>query len=539
MEEQQTGAMMSRSLLVQENQCEFEQPSDLSSITFTVVLSSFVAFCAPFVAGYDVAFTSPTESAIMEELGLSLAEYSTFGSIFTIGGLLGAALSGKIADLAGRKGAFWVMSIASMVGWLAIIFSKGVWSLDLGRLSLGFGAAVGWFVAPVYVAEITPKNLRGGCTSVYELATGTGASIGYLIGSFVNWRVLALLGTIPCLIQMLGLFFIPESPRWLAKIGRDKEVEASLRCLRGLNADISQEANEIKEHTENLQRISEDGILKLFQKRYARALTVGVGLMVVQQFGGLSGYAYYMTSIFDSAGLPSIVGYVAVIVSQLLMGFVPVILIDKSGRRPLVMASSAGTCLGSLLTGFSFLLQDLDMWEKVTPTMAFVGVLIFPINIKGSAGSLANLVSWVGAWFVSYTFNFLFEWSSPGVFFMYSSICFFGFIFVWKMGLLWWSGVFGCGTRKGGRGRKENLTQLRRVLVSRLEMVGENTTLKRFTLEEIKRATGNFSRDNIIGMGGHGNVYKGILADGSEVAFIRFKNCSAAGDEVFSMNWRY
>ncbi|KAF3454407.1 hypothetical protein FNV43_RR04854 [Rhamnella rubrinervis] len=337
MEEQQTGALMSRSLLERENQCEFEQPSELSYLTFTVVLSSFVAFCAPFVAGYAVAFTSPTESAIMEELGLSLAEYSMFSSLYTVGGLLGAALSGKIADLAGRKSAFWVVSIAGIVGWLAIIFSKGVWSLDLGRLSLGFGSALGCFVAPVYVAEITPKNLRGGFTSVYQIATGTGASIAYLIGYFVNWRVLALLGAIPCVMQMLGLFFIPESPRWLAKNGRDKEYEAALRRLRGRYADISQEATEIKEYSENLQRISEDGILKLFQKQYARALTIGVGLMVVQQFGGLNGYAYYLTSIFNSAGFSVIVGYVAVAVLQLLMGVLSVILMDKSGRRPLVM----------------------------------------------------------------------------------------------------------------------------------------------------------------------------------------------------------
>ncbi|KAF3454405.1 hypothetical protein FNV43_RR04852 [Rhamnella rubrinervis] len=87
--------------------------------------------------------------------------------------------------------------------------------------------------------------------------------------------------------------------------------------------------------------------------------------------------------------------------------------------------------------------------------------------------------------------------------------------------------------KKRRKRKKKNLTQVGRVLVSRMEMVGENTTLKRFTLEEIKRATGNFSRYNIIGMGGYGNVYKGILADGSEFAFKRFKNCSAAGDEAF------
>ncbi|XP_048325027.2 sugar transporter ERD6-like 5 isoform X2 [Ziziphus jujuba] len=453
MEEQQIEILAS-SLLIQENQREVGdggQPSESSSVTLTVVLSSLVALCASFVAGYAVGYTSPSQSAIMNDLGLSSAEYSVFGSILTIGGLLGAAWSGKIADLAGRKGALWVTSTLCIVGWLAIIFSEGAWSLDIGRLSLGFGLGLGCYVAPVYVAEITPKDIRGGFTSFYQLATGCGSSIAYLFGSFVNWRVLALLGAFPCLVQILGLFLIPESPRWLAKVGREKEFEAALQRLRGQNADIFQEATEIKDYTENLKRISKDGIFHLFQKKYAWALTVGIGLMALQQFGGLNGYAFYMSSIFDSAGFPSSVGYVAVAIIQPMMGIVSVILMDKSGRRPLVMVSAAGMCLGSFLTGVSF--YDHNQSNEVTPAMVFIGVMvflgsyslgmgvipwiilseIFPINIKGSAGSLASMVSWIGAWFVSYSFNFLFEWSSAGVFFIYSSICCFGFIFVAKM----------------------------------------------------------------------------------------------------------
>ncbi|KAB1220288.1 Sugar transporter ERD6-like 5 [Morella rubra] len=120
------------------------------------------------------------------------------------------------------------------------------------------------------------KNLRGRFTAVHQLMICLGVSLTYLIGAFVNWQTLALNGTITCLVQLIGLSFIPESPRWL--ISREKECEAALQCLRGGNDDIS------------------------FQRKYARSLIVGVGLMVLQQFRGVNGISFYASAIFISAG---------------------------------------------------------------------------------------------------------------------------------------------------------------------------------------------------------------------------------------------
>ncbi|TYG95913.1 hypothetical protein ES288_A11G306300v1 [Gossypium darwinii] len=297
---------------------------------------------------------------------------------------------------------------------------------------VGCGMGLLSYVVPVYIAEVTPKDIRGGFTSVHQLMICCGVSITYLIGAFATWRTLALIGTIPCLMQLLGLFFIPESPRWQAKIGKWKECEASLQCLRGNNADISNEASEIKDYTEQLQRLSESSVFDLFQKEYAWSLIVGVGLMVLQQFGGVNGIAFYASSIFISAGFSGSVGMIAMVVVQVPMTTLGVLLLDKSGRRPLLLVSAAGTCLGCFLVGLSFLLQDLQQWKEVTPILSLVGVLvytgsfslgmggipwvimseIFPINMKGSAGSLVTLVSWLGSWIISFAFNFLMKWSS-------------------------------------------------------------------------------------------------------------------------------
>lgn len=438
-----------------ENGCSGDGHEEMggSSATSVLVLSTLIAVCGSYVFGTAVGYSSPAESGIMDELGLSLAEYSLFGSILTIGAMLGAIVSGRIADLIGRRGAMGFSEVFCIMGWLAVVFSKDAWWLDFGRLSIGCGMGLLSYVVPVYIAEITPKNLRGGFTTVHQLMICCGSSITFLLGTLVNWRILALIGTIPCLIQIVGLPFIPESPRWLARSGRWQDCEDALQRLRGEGAIISQEAAEIKDYSETLQRLSEATILDLFQWTYARSLIVGVGLMVLQQFGGVNAIVFYASAIFVSAGFSGRVGSIAMVAVQIPMTTLGTILMDKSGRRPLLLASAAGTCLGCFFVGISFLLQGLQGWKELGPIFALLGVLIydgafslgmggipwvimseiFPINMKGSAGSLVTLVSWLGSWIISYAFNFLMKWSSAGTFFIFSSICGITVLFVAKL----------------------------------------------------------------------------------------------------------
>ncbi|KAF8017946.1 hypothetical protein BT93_H2989 [Corymbia citriodora subsp. variegata] len=399
--------------------------SSSSSGNSVVLFSSLVAVCGSYAFGNA---------------------YSVFGSTLTIGAMIGAVPSGRVADLLGRRGAMWLSELFCITGWLAILFAKGTWWLDAGRLLMGCGIGLLSYVVPVYIAEITPKNVRGVYTSLNQLMIGLGKAFMFLIGSLVSWRVLALIGTLPCLLQLLGLFFIPESPRWLAKVGREKDFEAALQHLRGKNANISQEASDIKDYMEHLRRMSEDGVTELLQWKYAYPLIVGVGLMIFQQCGGLNAFVFYTSTIFEEAGFSTTVGTIAAAVVQILSTTLGVLLMDKSGRRPLLLVSAAGGCLGCVFTGLSFFLQDLDSGAVLVSSLVLVGVLvflgsfelgmggipwiimseIFPINVKGSAGSLVNLVSWIGSWFISYTFSYLFEWSSAG-------ICAVGVIFIAKL----------------------------------------------------------------------------------------------------------
>uniref|UniRef100_A0A2N9F581 Major facilitator superfamily (MFS) profile domain-containing protein n=1 Tax=Fagus sylvatica TaxID=28930 RepID=A0A2N9F581_FAGSY len=309
------------------------KPSD-SRATVILIISTFVAACSTFTGGCIAVYSSLAESGIIADLGLTVAE--------------------------------------------------GVWLLDFGRLSLGFGFGLTCYVGPVYLAEITPKNLRGGFMSIALSMTSYGASLTLIIGSFISWRTLAIIGSIPCLLLLLGVFLIPESPRW-QRLARKEEFEAALQRLRGQNADISQEASDI---------------------------IVGVGLMIVQGLGGLYGFMFYMSEIFDSAGISSTVGFIVVAILQ---GFC-----NWGMLRLLALQDYRTSC------------RTITWWKEVSPILALIGVFgisrhlthlawegipwiiiseIFPINVKGSAGTLCNL----------------------GTFFIYASICGLGVVFIAKL----------------------------------------------------------------------------------------------------------
>lgn len=420
---------------------ETDQDQESTGSIGMVLLCTIVAVCGSFEFGSCVGYSAPTQSAIREDLNLSIAEYSMFGSILTIGAMLGAITSGRIADFIGRKGAMRMSACFCIAGWLAVFFSRGPFSLDVGRILTGYGIGVFSYVVPIFIAEIAPKNLRGGLTTLNQLMIVTGSSTAFLIGSVITWRGLALTGLVPCIFLLVGLCFVPESPRWLAKVGLQKEFRVALQKLRGKDADVTREAAEIQVYLENLQALPKAKLLNLFESKYIRSVIIGVALMVFQQFGGINGIGFYASETFASAGLSSAkIGTIAYACIQIPITMLGAILMDKSGRRPLMMISSTGTFLGSFLAGTSFFLKGQGLLLEWVPILTIAGVLIyvsafsigmgavpwvimseiFPINIKGIAGSLVVLVNWSGAWAVSFTFNFLMDWSSSGTFLVYS-----------------------------------------------------------------------------------------------------------------------
>ncbi|CAL5427867.1 unnamed protein product [Camellia sinensis] len=404
-----------------------------------VYLSTFVAVCGSYAFGTCAGYSSPTQSAITDDLDLSLAEYSLFGSILTFGAMIGAITSGPIADFIGRKWAMRVSSGFCIAGWLAIYFAEGALVLDIGRLATGYAMGAFSYVVPVFIAEIAPKSLRGALTTLNQLMIVAGVSVSYIIGTVLTWRVLALIENIRATVKY------QESPRWLAKIGHQTDFEAALQRLRGKDADISEE-----DYIETLQRLPKAKLLDLFQRRYLRSVFIGVGLMVCQQLGGINGICFYVASIFDTAGFPSSTGTIIYACIQVPITALGATLIDKAGRKPLLLVSGSGLVIGCALTAISFYLEVHEIAVNASPILAVTGILvyigafsvgmgavpwvimseIFPINVKGVGGSLATLVNWFIAWLVSYTFNYLMAWSSYGTFILYGAINLLAILFI-------------------------------------------------------------------------------------------------------------
>ncbi|KAL1214890.1 Sugar transporter ERD6-like 18 [Cardamine amara subsp. amara] len=261
------------------------------------------------------------------------------------------------------------------------------------------------------------------------------------------------LGALPFFIQVIGLFFVPESPRWLAKVGTNKELENSLVRLRGRDADISREASEIQMMTKIVENDSKSGFCDLFQRKYRHTLVVGIGLMLIQQVSGSAAVLSYASTIFRKAGFSVAIGSTMLGLLMIPKAIIGVILVDKWGRRPLLLASVSGMTITSLLLGVAFTLQKMQLLSELTPIFTFICLTcyigayaiglgglpwvimseIFPINIKVTAGSIVTLAASSSSSIVLYAFNFLFEWSTQGIFYIFGAMGGAALLFIWLL----------------------------------------------------------------------------------------------------------
>ncbi|XP_015575628.1 sugar transporter ERD6-like 16 [Ricinus communis] len=221
-----------------DNDDEFQTEVNNKISLGVVLLSTFVTVLGSYEFGSCISHFhfiknnlqwAPVQSSIREDLDLSLAEFSLFGSIVTVGSMIGAIMSGTLQILLSMR----MSAVICITGWTAIYFSPGALSLDAGRFLTGYSIGLYTYVVSfgtyIYIAEIAPKELRGGLATMNQLMIVIGGSTAFLVGTVATWKMLALTGTIPCILQLLGLVFIPESPRWLAKTGYEEEFENALR----------------------------------------------------------------------------------------------------------------------------------------------------------------------------------------------------------------------------------------------------------------------------------------------------------------------
>ncbi len=424
-------------------------------VNFRYLLTiSLVTALGGLLFGFDISVISGTIPFIQEVFELSEALKGWVVSSALIGCILGASYSGRLGDFFGRKKVLLVISILfgiSAIGsGLANSIPTFIFYRILGGLAVG-GASV---LAPMYIAEVSPAHLRGRMVSINQLTIVIGISMAYysnwfLLGIGENaWRWMFAAEAVPALFFFFALFIVPESPRWL--VARNDEKKAHFVLQKVAGTDFANfELSEIKA---SLSGNEKRGTLKqLFRKKYSLILFLGVFLAVFQQWSGINVIFFYAPDIFAKANL----GVDAALFQTTLIGVMNIVftiiamrVIDKMGRKKLMLIGAAGMMVCYLIIGYLFQIERTDDWLLLTfiiitpaffafglgPTVWVVLSEIFPNKIRGAAMSVATLSLWVACYILTLTFPILVELLSAAItFWIYGIICVIGFAVIYKM----------------------------------------------------------------------------------------------------------
>src|ERR1700687_2423082 len=297
--------------------------------------------------GYDTGAISGAELFLKNDFALS-----TFALEVIVSGVLGCAASGalvrgRLADLFGRRRLLIMTAIIFAAGSILCAAAGSPGALIVGRIIVGLGIGLASSAVPVDISEVSPAAERGWQVSLFQLAITIGIVLAYLVdyafAAIQGWRWMFGAAIVPSVVFGVGMWFLPESPRWLVKRGQREGARAVLMRMRGMS-DVGQELAEIDK---GLARSETHGRWSdLLGPSIRPALTVGVGLGIFQQVTGINTVIYYAPIIIQSAGISSASGAILATAGigavNVLMTIVAMRLIDRMGRRPLLLVGIAG-----------------------------------------------------------------------------------------------------------------------------------------------------------------------------------------------------
>ena len=425
------------------------------NVNFRYLLTiSLVTALGGLLFGFDISVISGTIPFIQKVFGLNETMKGWVVSSALIGCILGASYSGRLGDKFGRKKILLATSILfaiSAIGsGLANSVPTFVFYRILGGLAVG-GASV---LAPMYIAEVSTAQLRGRMVSINQLTIVLGISMAYYSNWFLleigenAWRWMFAAEAIPSLMFFIALFIVPESPRWLVARNDDSKAHAVLARVAGTDfADF-----ELSEIRESLSGAVKRGSLKdAFNRKYSLILFLGIFLAVFQQWSGINVIFFYAPDIFAKANLgvdAALFQTTLVGVMNILFTIVAMRVIDKMGRKKLMLIGSAGMVICYLVIGYLFQIGRTGDWMLLTfiiitpaffafglgPTVWVVLSEIFPNKIRGAAMSVATFSLWVASYILTLTFPILVElFSAANTFWLYGVICVIGFVVIYKM----------------------------------------------------------------------------------------------------------
>lgn len=334
--------------------------------TYTIFISLVVAL-GGFLLGFDSAVISGATPFYRATFGLNSGSMLIGFSVSSLilGAILGNIVAGRLADRFGRRKILMFTALMFIASAVYTAFSLDIVNFIIARIIGGFGVGMAILIAPMYIAEIAPRKMRGTLVTFNQLNIVLGISIAYFSNYYfqqtisdpdIKWRIMLGVEAVPALLYFLLLFFVPRSPRWLLQKGFKDEAHIVLVKIHG----AEQAVIEHKEINNSLKdEINKDKARwsEVFSKRMKIVLVIGFGIAFFQQITGINAIFYYAPMIFEMAGGGKDAAFMQAAylgVTNVVMTVVAMLLIDRLGRKPLLYIGAAGIFISLAIVGFSF-----------------------------------------------------------------------------------------------------------------------------------------------------------------------------------------
>ncbi len=414
---------------------------------FYIAMVSTIAAVGGMLFGYDTGVISGAILFIEREFSLSAEAQGLVVSVVTAGALVGAIAAGAMADGLGRRVTNITAGVLFVVSSILCGLAPGALTLVAGRFLVGVAVGMTSVAAPMYIAEVAPPAMRGRLVSYFQLAVTIGIFAAYLVDAALaasgSWRWMLALAVVPGALLAGGMVAMPESPRWLLKRGREEEARRVLGLVRESGVD-----REIADVREELAREGSGTWGDLLGRDARPALVVGIGLAVFQQITGINAVIYYAPQIFQSAGFSSdtvaLAATTGIGAINVAATFIAIGLVDRVGRRPLLLAGTTGMVVALAVLGVAFLetksggetpgyLGALTVVCLALYIVCFAFSLgpivwtmiseIFPLRNRAHAVAISTAANWAANFAVSLTFPILREdLGSAPTFLLYAAL---------------------------------------------------------------------------------------------------------------------
>jgi sugar porter (SP) family MFS transporter len=416
-----------------------------------LLIFSTAAALGGLLFGFDTGVISGAIHFIKIEFNLNAYQEGFAVSNLMIACVIGALLAGPIADWTGRKKVLILCAVLFTVSAILSSLPRSFTELVIARFIGGMGVGMASVVSPMYIAEISPAKIRGRLVALNQLAIVVGILLSYLSNWLLvdtginNWRYMLVAEILPAITFLVGLFFIPESPRWLTKEGLEKEALDVLNVVAG-EANADHELQEVKKSLAE-KRTS---LKELLHPSLRRVLIVGILFSLFAHITGIDTIIYYGPIIFLESGFKTdsaLLASVMIGITNLIFTFVGMAMVDKAGRKLLLLVGLAGMGISMTLVGLCMQSDMISAKWTLLWIMTYIasfamsiGVVIwvylseiYPTRVRGQALSVATMVLWLGNVILTQLFPVMMERFGGGTFYIFSFICLLAFIFTWTM----------------------------------------------------------------------------------------------------------